>query len=83
MRVVLRRSGAGWTGLLGARLDVDEAVSYSRTVLEEEATITQLRGLLSGQADLDPDARGVCGGISATLTFDAVPAFLFDPPAAL
>ena len=37
-----------------------------------------LDGMLRASADLDPDGDGTCDHISATLEFDATPAFLYE-----
>jgi len=65
----------GWTGILGAGIPVEDI----EQILDEDdiADLAELlRPLVQELADLFPDADGHCTAVSATLAFDALPAFV-------
>lgn len=70
---------AGWSGMIGGGISVAEITT---NVLGFDAIPESLElGVVSAveiNADLLPDPNGVCTRLSATLSFDAVPAFLFE-----
>ncbi len=66
-------------GFVAGRLDVEEVSRFTATVLVDPWSIEFIRTTGLKYRDLMPDSLGRCTQISATVAFEAVPAFLFEP----
>ncbi len=74
------RPDGTWTGMIAGGVAVADIVDVVTLQNVDDAVFELLGPLLDLVADLDPDPSGTCTRLSATLTFDAVPAFLYDDP---
>lgn len=68
-----------WTGLIGGGISVDTIVEVAYRASEYEGE--RMEGPMRNLADLAP-VDGVCTRMSAALAIRAVPAYVFDEPAA-
>jgi len=77
VRVQIAEDGS-MSGFVAGGVEIDSILDivYNNAVGDEVQEL--LDGMLRASADLDPDGDGTCDHISATLEFDATPAFLYE-----
>ncbi len=73
LRFDLPAAGGIDRGVLGASMSVTEAVEVGTALFELDVTPT-IHTIIAAQADLEPDATGVCQALSIGFTLTGVPA---------
>ena len=78
-RIHLERGEDGaWTGMLGGGISVTEMQQIARGLTIPDALMGAVTALLNLNADLEPNASGMCERLSATLRVGGVDAFLYE-----
>ena len=77
LRVELAEDGS-MSGFVAGGVDIYSILDIVNDNAVGDEVKDLLDGMLRASADLDPDGDGTCDHISATLEFDATPAFLYE-----
>ena len=67
-----------FTGYMGGALDYWSIVDMAMNSNVDQALAESLPLLFGANADLAPDANGLCSRLSFTFTFEGVPAFIYE-----
>ena len=67
-------------GMIGGAVPNEKILDVARTADRMQATqiADLLEPALRGLADMEPDERGRCSAVSATMLFEGTPAFLYE-----
>jgi hypothetical protein len=77
LRVELADDGT-MSGFVAGGIDIYSILDIVNNNAVGDEVKDLLDGMLRASADMDPDGDGTCDHISATLEFDATPAFLYE-----